>query len=140
MNVTWNDTLSVNLSFLEADHEVNPDHVNYTRRATIPLSVNLTEISNTSPVTNSFHIITHRAKNVFIAQQNLSVALELPASNTNRAQTTYYYIPFTNLNAVKCGSAIKLANISGANMVCHEDLPPFLITFEANYTGEEAST
>lgn len=140
-NVTWNDTLSVNLIFFEAD---GVDTKNYTRKAMIPLSVLISEITTNDQALDSFHIITLdlAASNVTIASPHSRVALELPVSDTNGSQTTHYYIPLLNLNSVGCNSSINITNSSNASIFCYgrDSLPPFIVTFAANHTEEETST
>lgn len=106
-DVTWNDTLTVNLTILEAD--VLRDR--YTRKAMIPLSVNKSEINVTG-------------------------------ASAYGSQTTLYYIPLLNLNSVGCNTSVKITDSPDASIFCYgqDKLPPFIITFAANHTGEETST
>ena len=137
-SVVWNNTLSLNLLFLEADREQKV----YKLKATIPVSVGANELSAKllDPIQLSG---TQIPSDVTITPAYSTVGFELPAAKMSDNNTMVYnHIPLLNIMDVgKCHSTANITTGSGpTRLFCPPTSPPLIITVKESRTDGSTST
>ena len=136
-SVEWNKTLTLNLLFLEADH----DQQVYTLRARIPVSVGARELS--AKLLDSIQLNGMQIpSDVTITPPYSTVGFELPATVLDNNTMVYNHIPLLNIMDVgECRFTANITTGSGpTRLVCPPTSPPLIITVKESRTNGHTST
>lgn len=132
----WNETLRLNLLFLEAERTGT-----YTLKATIPVSVARSDL--TAELVDSIHLSAKETlpADVTIAPPYSTIGIELPAASINGKTRVYNHIPLLNImNTKTCDSIANITPDSGATRpYCPYTPPPLILTVEENHTDGNTS-
>ena len=126
----WNETLRLNLLFLEAER------TGYTLKATIPVSVASSDL--TAELVDLIHLSATQIipADVTIVPAFTTIGIELPAASINGNSTVYNHVPLLNImNTKRCDSTVNITTDSGATrLYCPSTEPPLILTVEENHT------